>query len=137
MFDDKGELQGLRCMRNFMRHLRGSSPHMYASSAWETHCQAVDSRGHSLMEATCWAKKGQTCWHDRAGNRAIIVCCTDDTVTLSQMDIYCCPNQNNPAPYKSTNNGIDCEIDNPQSLLPPSVMASTKHDAIYQCNLRS
>jgi len=35
---------------------RRSSPHMYASSAWESHCQAVDSRGHSLMEATGWAE---------------------------------------------------------------------------------
>ena len=30
---------------------------MYASSAWEEHCDVVDSRGRSLMEASGWAEQ--------------------------------------------------------------------------------
>ena len=47
----------------------GSSPHMYASTAWECHCQAVDSRGHSLMEATGWAEHRRLLDRNKANAR--------------------------------------------------------------------
>ena len=59
---------------------RGSSPHMYASSAWESHCQAVDSRGHSLMEATGWAEHRRLLDRNKANVRYYLhppcACCS-------------------------------------------------------------
>lgn len=30
---------------------------MYATSAWEMHCQATDAHGHSVMQKTGWAEQ--------------------------------------------------------------------------------